>query len=371
MSKTHKLYVCPHENCNGVFKRHTRYESHLRVHSGERPFICPFDECDKSYTRAFHLNRHMKIHESSFRCSVDGCSEILKSEATLKKHVDLIHRKKRHKIFKCSYCDKEFNKHNWLQKHEYIHTGIRPFLCPADNCERRFLVPSKLKKHMKVHEGYACTKPGCDKTFLKWSLLVKHNVINHPKVHKCASCNKEFSRSSNLKEHEFVHKEEREVFDCPVPNCSRFYFLKRNLKNHIKSYHEARPFVCKEEHCSKAFKTEADLSKHALRHDPNRPLRKKKKRKTKPKRTFADILAGYESNESEKMETVICSDANLEKGNDASSGSDQLDSLNMVLVNSNSLSETSTDYLQSDVAAYTTVSENVSNCRRMPIVCTN
>ncbi|XP_054718342.1 transcription factor IIIA-like isoform X2 [Uloborus diversus] len=253
-----------------------------------RPFVCLYDDCFKSYTRRSHLKRHEDTHETSFCCKFKGCEAILKSKETLRKHVDIIHRRKKAKTYECTICDASFNKHSWLQKHTYRHTGIKPYLCPVENCNKRFLVPNKLRKHMTVHNGYTCTETDCKRNFSTWSLYVKHFKVYHPVVHKCGTCDKVFSTAPNLRSHEVLHNNEREVFICPKPYCTRFYFAKRNLNFHIKSYHDKRPFTCTNELCQKSFPTEALLSSHQRDHDPNKPMRKKRKKK----QNFAAYLAG-------------------------------------------------------------------------------
>ncbi|KAF8966168.1 hypothetical protein BDZ97DRAFT_1809854 [Flammula alnicola] len=38
--------------------------SHIRSHTGEKPFICPLPECDKSFTRSDALAKHMRLQHS-------------------------------------------------------------------------------------------------------------------------------------------------------------------------------------------------------------------------------------------------------------------------------------------------------------------
>lgn len=38
--------------------------SHIRAHTGEKPFTCPLPECDKSFTRSDAMAKHMRIQHS-------------------------------------------------------------------------------------------------------------------------------------------------------------------------------------------------------------------------------------------------------------------------------------------------------------------
>ncbi|GIX99217.1 transcription factor IIIA [Caerostris extrusa] len=299
MGRIPTVYFCPHENCTASYNHKYKYEVHLRSHSGERPYVCSYEGCGKAYISSSHCKRHEHTHGSSYPCPEKGCFEVLKTKSTLNKHIKTVHLKiKKHKVFPCTECGKDFNKHKTLQMHLLKHTGELPYKCEFEGCKKAFLTPSKLKRHNKVHQGYKCEKPNCDQVFEKWSLLVMHLKDAHRPEYKCDTCGRLFSNSYALKLHCRIHDEIRMAYPCEVPNCVRYYFDKKNLQWHMRKYHAKRPFNCPKKNCYKAFKTEAELDDHLSFHNKKRRPRrqfflseKKSKRKSQ-EATLSEILSG-------------------------------------------------------------------------------
>ncbi|XP_078600992.1 uncharacterized protein LOC144876002 isoform X2 [Branchiostoma floridae x Branchiostoma japonicum] len=261
MATTSSVSVCSFEGCNAVYKKPAKLKEHMRSHTGERPFACSEPGCDKTFTRKRNLARHELSHSGvkQVRCTWAGCSDQFVSTTNLKKHIA---RKHQHqgKPYKCTHadCGKGFKKHRDLTIHEYEHTGVLPF--PCDKCNKRFLLPSKLKSHLKVHRG-----------------------------HKCEVCGKEFSMQCRLTQHALIHSPSRDVFPCPFKKCKRSYTKMSNLKTHIQSYHESkRPFTCTQQDCSKTFAHEISLRRHVKAvHDANASLPPRKKK------NYAARLLGF------------------------------------------------------------------------------
>ena len=60
-------YACEWTGCPRKGKSQTsRFAllSHLRSHTGEKPFTCPRPECDKSFTRSDALAKHMRVQHN-------------------------------------------------------------------------------------------------------------------------------------------------------------------------------------------------------------------------------------------------------------------------------------------------------------------
>ncbi|KAI9332886.1 hypothetical protein DFJ73DRAFT_630162 [Zopfochytrium polystomum] len=58
MSGSGKAYICPNSGCSKSFTRRYNLQSHLRCHSGERPYCC--DLCSLTFSRKHDLRRHTR-----------------------------------------------------------------------------------------------------------------------------------------------------------------------------------------------------------------------------------------------------------------------------------------------------------------------
>ncbi|MPC32195.1 Zinc finger protein 468 [Portunus trituberculatus] len=115
-----KVYPC--EVCGHVFKWPYLLARHYRTHTGEKPYPCP--HCTYRTTRREYINRHV--------CAAPV--PLLKEPALM-----------------CHVCCKTFGFPSHLKRHMRIHTGERPYACPA--CPQRFIQKVHLKLHMCSHHG--------------------------------------------------------------------------------------------------------------------------------------------------------------------------------------------------------------------------
>lgn len=165
-SSTHKQkkYSCTY--CLKAFNRKDCFASHVRTHTGERPFKC--DVCNKTFTQRNALTTHMTLHTG--------------------------------KTVKCTMCDKTFSRPSFLKVHYREHTNERPYAC--DMCPKRYKQMIHLRTHQLNHfnaKPYPCKV--CGKNFSQKSSLNQHLYTHTEKPYKCPLCPLECIRMCKFRKH--------------------------------------------------------------------------------------------------------------------------------------------------------------------------
>lgn len=56
------LPQCTFEGCGKRFSLDFNLRTHVRIHTGDRPYVCPFDGCNKKFAQSTNLKSHILTH---------------------------------------------------------------------------------------------------------------------------------------------------------------------------------------------------------------------------------------------------------------------------------------------------------------------
>ena len=294
-----KIYKC--DVCEKMYSDKDSFESHVRGHTGDRPFKC--DDCGKTFTSNDYFKRHRRLHTGDrlYRCLVCDkgflqrkslamhvknkcgeplqcplCPKVCASKSSLSQHTRYHHTNK--PVYTCEICAHTFQEHSFFVTHmRSEHADFKPFECPI--CFKSFFLTNLFQKHMQFHskdwandhgfDPINAQKGECEDSSAVNNTSLTSDVTNNQQLlfhdvtatHSCDICNQTFPSLDKLKLHVIVHTR----FQCTF--CEMSFASATTLEEHSR-FHTGDTFNCK--HCDKKFGNEDAWRRHEVRHEDGR-----------------------------------------------------------------------------------------------------
>uniref|UniRef100_UPI003AB7C31D uncharacterized protein isoform X2 n=1 Tax=Stichopus japonicus TaxID=307972 RepID=UPI003AB7C31D len=221
----------------------------------DKSLQCGF--CGHIFGNQSLLEKHERLHTvvRPFKCQF--CDKSYAHRANV-----IIHERTHtgERPFRCRFCGKGFIQKYVQRVHERIHTGEKPHQCSV--CGKAFVQKQHLTAHKRTHTGINTFKCHiCGKTFAQNASLVIHRRKHSgDQLLQCPQCDKSFIGQASLHEHAKTHANIKK-YKCQI--CEEAFHEMSHLTEHENAHSSVQPFQC--EHCNKFFGTEYSLRVHLKR----------------------------------------------------------------------------------------------------------
>ena len=242
-----RRFICEFPGCGRGFKVADSRRKHMISHSTERKQIC--QQCGAAFKYEHSLKKHMAIHDSSvykYHCPVPDCQMAYHTPGELRNHHDRKHTDTNN--WSCEVCGKGFKCKSNYMAHVRIHADKSSYkhACSKEGCGMKFRLKRYLMSHMAQHERpkgpFLCHIDGCKKLFYMNRSFETH-LVSHVVDIVCPleNCGRRYLAHSALKKHIRIHIRRGEGTEftnyCPFQGCVTEINNLCRLKEHVMKKH--------------------------------------------------------------------------------------------------------------------------------------
>lgn len=156
-----------------------------------------------------------------FLCPMEDCGKKFVNNARLKHHLDYTHTTNYSEI--CEVCSKTFRTRNAIDEHMKTHLRRDEDRIRCEICGHYLADRKSYNRHLRNHntEQFDNTCKYCGKRSPNQNALKKHIKYVHEmeKTYQCKYCDKSFKRSRNLMDHEAAMHTHQDLYSCSF--CQR------------------------------------------------------------------------------------------------------------------------------------------------------
>lgn len=246
-----RKYIC--ETCGSSFFSKNGIITHIRIHTDERPYSCSF--CGKAFRQVASMIRHKRMHtgEKPYSCSI--CLKKFTDKSHMQRH-QAVHSDE--KKFTCHLCNKSVKTRNALKAHAQIHSNEKHIICSY--CGMSFSFKGNLQVHIKrIHSERSGQCSVCLKTFPDLEVHMRKHTGEKPFA--CKQCDQAFATKRSLSNHVGFKHVNASKYKCSIGECTKTFPTPMMLEFHLLKQHTNHtPYIC--HHCSRGFFRTSDLSRH-------------------------------------------------------------------------------------------------------------